>query len=131
MACNGYGLYVTPTVKGIVRIFLEAEHARTCQTVSHISTTHGLCGASSTRNSKQIVIRCLPGGSTRCLETVKLINHHIRFTKKEIGWWTFPGGPVVKDLPSNEGDAGLIPGWGTKIPRPAECLSATTRKSVC
>ena len=96
---------------------------------------HGLCGASSaTRNSKQIEIRCLPGGylgSTRCLETVNLINHHIRFTKKEIGWWTFPGGPVVKDLPSNAGDAGLIPGWGIKIPNPAECLSATTGKSVC
>ena len=27
-----------------------------------------------------------------------------------------PGGPVVKNLPSNAGDAGLIPGWGTKIP---------------
>ena len=28
----------------------------------------------------------------------------------------FPGGPVVKNLPSNAGDAGLIPGQGTKIP---------------
>ena len=28
----------------------------------------------------------------------------------------FRGGPVVKSLPSNEGDTGLIPGWGTKIP---------------
>ena len=28
----------------------------------------------------------------------------------------FSGGPVVKNLPSNAGDAGLIPGWGTKIP---------------
>ena len=122
------------TVKGIIRIFLEAEHARTCQTVSHLSTTHGLCGASITRNSKQIIIRCLPGGylgSTRCSETVKLINHHIRFTKKEIGWWTFPGGPVVKDLPSNEEDADLVPGWGTKIPHATESLNATTRKSVC
>ena len=26
------------------------------------------------------------------------------------------GGPVAKNLPSNAGDAGLIPGWGTKIP---------------
>ena len=32
----------------------------------------------------------------------------------------FPSGPVVKNLPSNAGDAGLIPGRGTKIPH-AEC----------
>ena len=28
----------------------------------------------------------------------------------------FPRGPVVKNLPSSAGDAGLIPGGGTKIP---------------
>ena len=28
----------------------------------------------------------------------------------------FPGSSVAKTLPSNVGDAGLIPGWGTKIP---------------
>ena len=28
----------------------------------------------------------------------------------------FPGGPVVKNLPSNAGYTGSIPGWGTKIP---------------
>ena len=28
----------------------------------------------------------------------------------------FPGGPVVKNLPSNAGDTGSIPGQGTKIP---------------
>ena len=28
----------------------------------------------------------------------------------------FPGSPVVKTLPSNEGGTGLIPGWGAKIP---------------
>ena len=27
----------------------------------------------------------------------------------------FPGGPVVKNSPSNSGDVGLIPGQGTKI----------------
>ena len=26
------------------------------------------------------------------------------------------GGPVVKNPPSNAGDAGSIPGWGTKVP---------------
>ena len=28
----------------------------------------------------------------------------------------FPGGPVVKNPPSNAGDVGSIPGWGNKIP---------------
>ena len=28
----------------------------------------------------------------------------------------FPGSPGVKNLPSNAGDVGSIPGWGTKIP---------------
>ena len=28
----------------------------------------------------------------------------------------FPGGPVVGTLPSNEVGAGLIPGWGARIP---------------
>ena len=28
----------------------------------------------------------------------------------------FSGGPVVKNPPSNAGDVGSIPGWGTKIP---------------
>ena len=28
----------------------------------------------------------------------------------------FPGGPMVKNLPCNAGDTGLIPGWRTKIP---------------
>ena len=38
----------------------------------------------------------------------------------------FPGGPVVKNLPSSAGDAGLIPGQGTKIPRAARQLSPHT-----
>ena len=31
----------------------------------------------------------------------------------------FPGGPVAKNLPSNAGVMGSIPGWGTKIPHTA------------
>ena len=30
--------------------------------------------------------------------------------------WDFPGGPVVKNLPSSAGDMGSISGQGTKIP---------------
>ena len=44
----------------------------------------------------------------------------------------FPGGPVVKNPPSNAGDVGLIPGQGTKIPHAMGQLSphATTTELV-
>ena len=38
----------------------------------------------------------------------------------------FLGGPVVKNSPSNAGDAGSIPGRGTKIPHATEQLSPCT-----
>ena len=37
--------------------------------------------------------------------------------------WHFPGGSVVKNLPCNAGDAGSIPGQGTKIPHAMEQLT--------
>ena len=37
--------------------------------------------------------------------------------KQEVG--DFPGGPVVKNPPSNAGDVDSIPGRGTKIPHAA------------
>ena len=39
-----------------------------------------------------------------------------------------PGGPVVKNPSCNAGDAGLIPGCGTKIPHAVgqRCLRAAT-----
>ena len=40
----------------------------------------------------------------------------------------FPGGPVVKNPPSNAGDVGSIPGPGTKIPHATEQLSPGTAK---
>ena len=45
----------------------------------------------------------------------------------------FPGGPVVKNLPSNAGDAGSIPGRGTKIPHAVGQLSlhTATTEPVC
>ena len=57
-----------------------------------------------------------------------------------------PGGPVVKNPPSNAGDAGSLPGRGTKIPtgqgatKPVcsracmpqlESQCATTREPTC
>ena len=38
----------------------------------------------------------------------------------------FPGGPMVKNLPCNAGDAILISYWGTKIPHATEQLSPST-----
>ena len=35
----------------------------------------------------------------------------------------FPGGPVVRNPPSNGGDVGSALGWGTKIPRAMGQLS--------
>ena len=46
----------------------------------------------------------------------------------------FPGGPVVKNPPSNAGDAASIPGRGTKIPHATgqPKLQATTEeKPAC
>ena len=44
----------------------------------------------------------------------------------------FPGGPVVKNLPSSVGNVGSITGGGTKIPQAAERLSpSTTLESQC
>ena len=31
-------------------------------------------------------------------------------------FWGFPGGPVVKNPPSNAGGAPSVPGWGIKVP---------------
>ena len=45
---------------------------------------------------------------------------------QEHPWRDFPGGPVVKSLPSNEEDVGSIHGQGTKIPQAAGQLSLST-----
>ena len=43
-------------------------------------------------------------------------------------FWDFPCGPVLKNPPSNSGDVGSTPGWGTKTPHAIGQLSpcATT-----
>ena len=82
-------------------------------------------------------------------ETRKISNEQSNLTSKELEEETkpkvnkkrdFPGGPVVKNPPSNAGDAGLIPGQGTKIPHAMGQLSlcatllslcASTREPVC
>ena len=42
--------------------------------------------------------------------------------------WDFSSGPVVKNLPSNAGDVGLIPVRGTKIPQAMGKLSPCALK---
>ena len=50
------------------------------------------------------------------------------YADQETYFRDFPGGPVVKNPPSNAGDAGSIPGLGTKVPHAVGQLSprATT-----
>ena len=56
-----------------------------------------------------------PGPGEQELRNSVLRNYALSSLKcKRVG--DFPDGPVVKNLPCNAGDAGLIPGWGTKIP---------------
>ena len=45
----------------------------------------------------------------------------------------FPGGPVAKNPPYNAGDAGSVPGQGTKIPHAMGQLSphAATTELAC
>ena len=57
---------------------------------------------------------------------------HLKITIKK-GWGELPGGPLANSLASNAGDAGSIPGWGSKLAYTAEQLSpcATTREPTC
>ena len=46
------------------------------------------------------------------------------YSLQEEGREDFPGGPVIKNLPSNAGVGDSIPGWGTEIPT---CLMAKNK----
>ena len=60
-------------------------------------------------------------------ETLSVSSEHQDLVSRD-----FPGGPVVKNLPSNAGDMGSIPGRGIKIPHAVGQLSpcATTTEHV-
>ena len=45
------------------------------------------------------------------------------FAFEKYDYRAFLGGPMIKNLPCNAGDAGSIPGLGTKIPLTARQLS--------
>ena len=67
------------------------------------------------RRALIIVKRCT------CIYLITNVGGRFRIRIKVSG--DFPGGPVVKNPPSNAGDVGSIPGWGTKIPHDAGQLS--------
>ena len=64
------------------------------------------------------------------MSTVLLLN--LSISNQNPHYWDFPGGPGVKSLDCHAGDAGSIPGQGTKIPHAKEQLSprAPTTESV-
>ena len=74
------------------------------------------CGAGHFRDS--VLRACLNNGFAS-LETDESYQECYRLRD-------LPDGPVVKNLPSNLGDVGLIPGQGTKIPHATGQLSPCT-----
>ena len=61
------------------------------------------------------------------------VSFQYAFIKKKKQNWAVPGGPLVKNPPSNQWDKASIPGCGTKIPHAAEPLSphTTIKKPEC
>ena len=65
-----------------------------------------------------------------------------RLRHMEVAWWDigreyaeqlqedFPGGPVVRNLPCNARDRGLIPGQGTKILHAEHSSASNNSKTV-
>ena len=58
------------------------------------------------------------GQNGKCLKHAKTLSGLKNMTRN------FPGGPVVKNPSYNAGDAGSIPGQGTRIPRATGQLSS-------
>jgi len=63
------------------------------------------------------------------------LNTHLCFWKISASFiesfGDFPGGPVVKNQPSNAGDACSIPGQGTKIPHVKGQLKTHHKYQAC
>ena len=80
--------------------------------------------------------RCLMLLIIREMQIKTIIRYHLTPVRMNIiktstnnkCWKNFPGGPLVKNLPCNAGDVGLLPAWGTKIPHAAEQLSHVCHK---
>ena len=59
---------------------------------------------------------CFPIPTCPYMGCIRLLVWKQRDLLKISKYWHFPGGVLVKTLPSNAGGAGLIPCWETKIP---------------
>ena len=77
----------------------------------HLYNEHELGQTSGDGEGQGGLVCCSPWGYKKSEMTGQL-NNSIPIPNVR----DFPGGPVVKNLPSNVGDAGLIPGPGTKSP---------------
>ena len=76
------------------------------------------------RNPHRLLV---PGGDAKCCSYFEKVSQC--YTKVNV--WDFPDGPVVKNLPANAGDTGLIPGPGRfHMPRGKLSPRATTDKPL-
>ena len=79
---------------------------------------------------ENIWVPCHTALGATIFHTAETVREKTKEKDKEKRGGAFPGGLEVKNLPSNAGDEGLIPGGGTKIPQATGQLSlqvTTTR----
>ena len=65
---------------------------------------------------ENIWVTCHTALDATIFHTAETVREKTKEKDKEKWGRAVPGGPVVKNLPSNAGGQGLIPGGGTKIP---------------
>ena len=79
-----------------------------------LAEPHRPCGKVS--NLWSLVLEKLPKGFNQNERQTKNCKFLINCDHMKNIFGDFPGGPVVKTLPSGARGAGSIPAWGTKIP---------------
>ena len=98
----------------------------------------GWCLAGKAEHLMSHMMKCVKGYDGKSTEVVVLTVEapggrwrQWKLDNNKVGRGDFPNGPVVKNPPSNTGDVGPIPGWGTESPPAAEQLSpwATAREA--
>ena len=72
---------------------------------------------------ENIWVPCHTALGATIFHTAETVREKTKEKDKEKRGGAFPGGLEVKNLPSNAGDEGLIPGGGTKIPQATTQLS--------
>ena len=87
----------------------------TMQNESRMELAHAVSGLMGEERELRELQSFIVGSKHACS---LLQRETLSFSSKVVQvFWDFPGGSVVRTLPSNAGVAGLIPGWGAKIPR--------------